>query len=148
MNAHTLVKFLSDSIGQFLEAAQALCLDYPDVRADLNAEINKIRDVSASLVGAANEFANEPYSTQKRVYMGSQARILLMAVARLMTIVDMIDSFAAGSLVEQMIKSLGAMKMARSEKEFLALFHQYGQSLRDLLNIAPKLIQVNYRLIF
>ena len=142
MNAHSLVKFLSDSISHFLDAARSLCNDYPDVRADLNAEINKISDVSASLQAAATEFANEPYSSQKRVFMGSQARVLLMAVARLMTIVDMIDSFTAASLIEQMFKGLGAMKMARGEKEFLALFHAYGQSLRDLLNIAPKLVQV------
>lgn len=74
--------------------------------------------------------------------MGSQARILLNSVARLMAIADMIDSLTAHSLIDSMFRFLGAMKMAKSEKEFLAHFRAYGENLRDLLNISPKFIQV------
>lgn len=141
-NAHSLVNILAESISNFLECANGLCIDYPDVKDDLNQEINKIRDVSQSLLSSAKEFAIEPFSMQKRVYMGSQARILLNSVARLMAIADMIDSLTAHSLIDTMFRFLGAMKMAKSEKEFLAHFRAYGENLRDLLNISPKFIQV------
>lgn len=133
---------MSESISEFLKVASTLCIDYPDVKGDLNLEISKVREVSEKLVAAANDFANEPYSTQKRVYMGSHARILLNSVARLMAIADMIDSIAAHLLVESMLKSLGAMKMARTDREFLSLFREYGENLRDLLNQAPKFAHV------
>lgn len=74
--------------------------------------------------------------------MGSNARILLSSVARLLAIADMIDSYKASSLVDEMFKSLGAMKMAKKESEFLAHFRSYGENLRDLLNLAPKFVQV------
>lgn len=93
-------------------------------------------------MSSANEFVKEPYSSQKRAKMGSQARALLLAIARLMTLVDMIDSYSAGSLVDFMLKNLGKMKLARNQKDFLALFHEYGQYLRDLLNIMPSILQV------
>lgn len=141
-NAQILVQNLSDAISQFLASSHQLCLDYPDVKADLSLEINKIKDISQNVVDASFEFAKDPSSSQKRVYMGNNARILLNSVARLLAIADMIDSFSIVAIVEEMQRGLGAMKLAKVEKEFLAIFKSYGENLRNVLNIAPKSIQV------
>lgn len=142
-NAQTLVQNLSDAISQLLNTSHQLCLDYPELKADLSLEINKIKDISQKVIDSSYEFANDSSSSQKRVYMGNNARILLSSVARLLAIAEMIDSFSIMSIVEKMQKILETMKLTKTEKEFLAIFKTYDENVKSVLNmIAPKFIQV------
>ena len=56
----------------------------------LNA-VNDVKIHGDKMANSSKEFTSDPFSSQKRVTMVGVARELLSAVARLLTIADMID---------------------------------------------------------
>ncbi len=61
------------------------------MRDELTKALHDVKLCGDTMANAAKEFADDPFSSQKRAYMVGTARELLNAVARLLAIADMID---------------------------------------------------------
>lgn len=143
-NAQHILQFLSDSINEFMENGTQLAADHQEVRQELTAELNRLREGSAvELIQTARAFAAEPSSTAKKTQMGTSARNLLNSVSRVLAIAEMIDAHAIRTLVETLFQELQEMSRMRSIDEFVPSFKTYSDDLKSLINLCSRAIQVS-----
>lgn len=142
-NVHNLVKFLNESIDNFTKHSNQLVVDYPDIKDDLEKEINNFKSKGEVSLRLSKAFADEPLSSQSRKEMANAQRELLNAVARLLAISDMIDEFSVIRVIETIQKTIVTMKKTTKEEEFISVFKSYTNVLRDLFNLTSDKDKVN-----
>lgn len=141
-NANHLIEFLDKSIDNFICKSNEISLEYPEIQMDILNEIKHFKEHGNKLNEASKEFLSDPTSSKKRTSMGNRAKQVLNSVARLLAIIDMIDSYLISKVTEKMQKLLICMKSSKNEEEFLSYFTNYGQNLKDLLNLTFNTLKV------
>ena len=147
-NVHNLVRFLNESIQNFLLHSQEISKEFPSIQNQLNAEIDRVKSTGNEALRVSDIFARDPVSSSKRKEMGLAQRDLLNAVARLLSIADMIDEFSVVRIVDKLQKIVSNMKNAKKEDEFLQHYKGYAENLKDLLNLSHSKQDVNFKLSF
>ncbi len=89
--AVVLIQELKESTAQFIKQGSEIAQENPEMRDELLNAVNDVRLYGDKMANSSKEFTNDPFSSQKRASMVTVARELLTAVARLLTIADMID---------------------------------------------------------
>jgi catenin alpha len=89
--AHVLVQELIEATNHFLKQGNEIAQENPDMKDELAKALNDVKLCGDMMAGASKDFADDPFSSQKRANMVAAARELLNAVARLLAIADMID---------------------------------------------------------
>jgi catenin alpha len=89
--AAVLIQELKDSTAQFIKQGTEIANENPEMKDELMNAVNDVRIYGDKMANSSKEFTNDPFTSQKRVTMVGNARELLTAVARLLTIADMID---------------------------------------------------------
>jgi hypothetical protein len=147
-NVHNLVRFLNESIENFLLHSQEISKEFPSIQNQLNAEIDRVKSTGNEALRVSDIFARDPVSSSKRKEMGLAQRDLLNAVARLLSIADMIDEFSVIRIVDKLQKIVNNMKNAKKEDEFLQHYKGYAENLKDLLNLSHSKHEVVFHLLF
>ena len=89
--AAVLIQELKDAIAQFIKQGTEIAQENPEMKDELMNAVNDVRIHGDKMANSSKEFTSDPFSSQKRVVMVGNARDLLIAVARLLTLADMID---------------------------------------------------------
>jgi len=135
-NVHNLVRFLNESIENFLFHSKEISQEFPSIQIQLNAEIESVKSKGNEALRVSSIFASDPISSSKRKDMGLAQRDLLNAVARLLAIADMIDEYSIVRIIDKLQKIVNNMKQATKEDEFLVHYKGYAENLKDLLNLS------------
>ena len=141
-NVHNLVRFLNESIENFLLHSKEISKDFPSIQIQLNAEIENVKLKGNEALKKSSIFASDPISSSKRKDMGMAQRELLNAVARLLAIADMIDEYSVVRIVDRLHNIVSNMKKATKEDEFLQHYKGYAENLKELLNLSHNKTEV------
>jgi hypothetical protein len=142
-NAHMLVDYLNKSICEILTKSREISGEYPDVKVEIDTEIENVRRAGTRAVESSSLFAKEPYSSKLRKEMGNTSNDLLRAVGRLLAIADMIDEYHLGQLVAIIETDLYNMRVSTKTEEVVTNFISYSHNLRGLISLSDRLVQVN-----
>jgi catenin alpha len=115
--AHVLVAAVKKATENFIEKGEQIAYENPDIKQEMLSAVEEVRVTGKkylgvtnlinsraqtrfvyyyagkSMSGAAEEFADDPCSSQKRSNMVRAARNLLSAVTRLLILADMVDVY-------------------------------------------------------
>ena len=141
-NLLVIVEFFDDSIKEFLNQSQEISNEYPDVKTEIDKEIENVMQKGIKTSEASRSFAYEPFSSEKRKIMANSSNDLLKAVGRLLAIADMIDEHYLGNLLFLIQTDLINMKTSHLFEEFVKNFISYSFNLKELVNVSDRLIQV------
>lgn len=143
-NVHNLVEFLSESISNFTQQTNALSDEYPEIKAELNLEINRFKTNGNKAIHAAAEFAQNPSKLQTRKSLADASRDLLTALARILALVGMIDEHLLMEIIENLKTSLAKLKSSRDEKDFMQNLNNYTQNLKDFISLSDRTVKVHH----
>lgn len=136
--AAVLIQELKEATLHFIKQGSEIAHENPDVKDEMLNAVENVRSNGERMANSAKEFTNDPFSSNKRVTMVAIARDLLTAVARLLTLADMIDSRSLLKAISQVQKDLENIRNANNQDELTSYFKIYGQDLVDLTNQAGK----------
>jgi len=142
-NVHNLVEFLSESVTHFTQQTNSLSDEYPEIKVELNLEINRFKTNGNKAIHAAAEFAQNPSKLQTRKSLADASRDLLTALARILALVGMIDEHLLMEIVENLKASLVKLKSSRDESDFMQHLNNYTQSLKDFISLSDRTVKVN-----
>ena len=108
------------------------------MREELMQSIGVVRAAGNTMAETSREFANDPLAAQKRAVMTKASRELLNAVARLLTIGDMIDLNLMLKAIQAVQQDLANMKNSNNQDELTHNFKNYGRDAFELTNLAGK----------
>ena len=141
--ASVLIQELKDSTAQFIKQGTEIANENSEMKDELLNAVNDVRIYGDKMANSSKEFTNDPFSSQKRVTMVGNARELLTAVARLLTLADMIDVHLLVKCINQVQQDLESIRTSNNQDELTNHFKKYGVDLVDLTNYAGKRQAVN-----
>ena len=147
-NVQNLVRFLNDSINNFLIHSNDIANEYPSLKSELSKEIDHLRARGDNAIRMSSLFANDPVSSTTRKEMANAQRDLLNAVARLLAIADMIDEYSIVRIVDKLQLVVSNMKKTTNEEEFLRHYKSYAENLKDLLSLTSSKHEVHFLNVF
>lgn len=136
--AHTLVESLIEATENFLRQGSDLAHEYPEMKEDILNAIGLIRQSGNSMAEASREFANDPFSNQKRSIMIRASKELLTSIGKLLTIADLIDNDLLFRAIQMVQEDLLNLKNSTNQDELTHHFKSYGTHLIELTNLAGK----------
>jgi catenin alpha len=136
--AQYLVEALVEAIESFLRQSGEIAQENPEMSNELMDSIGDIRTVGNSVVETARDFVNEPISSQKRAQVVKSAHELLNAIARLLTLADVIDINTLMRCMQSVQQDLQNLKTSSNQDELTHHFKTYGRDLVELANLAGK----------
>ena len=142
-NVHNLVEFLSESIANFTHQTNALSDEYPEIKSELNLEINRFKSNGNKAIHAAAEFAQNPSKLQTRKSLADASHDLLNALARILALVGMIDEHLLMEIIEHLKTSLAKLKSSRDDKDFMKNLNNYTQNLKDFICLSDRTVKVH-----
>jgi catenin alpha len=136
--AQYLVEALVEAIENFLRQSSEIAQENPEMSNELMESIGEIRAVGNAMVESARDFVNEPISSQKRGAMVKTSHDMLGAIARLLSLADMIDITMLMKFIQCVQQDLQSLKTSSNQDELTRHFKSYGRNLIELANLAGK----------
>lgn len=136
--AHVLSAAVQKATENFIARGEEIAEENPEVRNDMIAAIDEVRNTGEAMNEASMDFAADPCSSVKRGAMVRAARALLSAVTRLLILADMVDVFMllrSGHSVED---DLERIMNATSQQGLMDGFRALGKSIAELEQLAAK----------
>ncbi|XP_076461006.1 LOW QUALITY PROTEIN: catenin alpha-2-like [Babylonia areolata] len=136
--AHVLSAAVQKATENFVIQGEQIAEENPEVKADMIAAIDEVKQTGETMNDASIEFAADPCSSVKRGAMVRAARALLSAVTRLLILADMVDVFLLLNKGHSVEDDLQGVMNATSQQGLMDSFRTLGKSIGELEEMAAK----------
>ncbi|CAF3797059.1 unnamed protein product [Adineta steineri] len=132
--AHLLVSNVIQAIENFINKAEEIVHENPDMRNELLECMEEVKRTGDEMADLSKEFADDPCSKSKREQMILAARALLSAVTRLLMLADYVDVQLILKSIRLVENDLQHIRDASNQEELIQFYKQYGKNMTNLTN--------------